>query len=489
MFRILISLGLLASSLSAASKPNILFFLVDDMGWQETSVSFGPETTPLNRDYRTPNMERLARNGVLFTNSYACAICSPTRVSLMTGMNAARHGVTCWTLRKDTSPEQADKRFAPCEWPLNGLQPPGSHVPRSIEAKTLPQHLREAGYKTIHVGKAHFGAKDTPGADPKNLGFEVNIAGSYMGGPGSYHGDKNFSASWRGGGHIWDIPGLDKYHGQTINLTEALTREAIAELERTVNDGDKPFYLYMSHYTVHAPWEPDRRFIDSYKGNQRFPGQKATLASMLESMDHSLGDLLDALDRLGVADNTIVVFMSDNGSPSQCPRNLPLRGHKISGYEGGNRVPMIVHIPSVTQGTQRSDTPVIIEDVFPTFLQWAGVTDIPENDGVSFDAIVRDPLVERTQRPLFWHYPNFYDQPPFSSVRLGDLKLIYWHKDRRFELFDLRKDLSETRNLASERPDDVKRLARLLSDHLRKTNARMPVEKSTGEPVPFPDEA
>ncbi|MCP5534170.1 MAG: sulfatase [Akkermansiaceae bacterium] len=488
MIRILILLGCLAPLLSAAPKPNILFFLVDDMGWQETSVPFGPETTPLNRDYRTPNMERLAGDGVLFTNAYACAICSPTRVSLMTGMNAARHGVTCWTLRKDTSPERNDKQFDACEWPLNGLQPPGSKVPRSVEANTLPHHLREAGYRTIHVGKAHFGAKDTPGADPKNLGFDVNIAGSYMGGPGSYHGDKNFSAAWRGGGRIWDVPGLDKYHGQEINLTEALTREAIAELERTVKAGDQPFYLYMSHYTVHAPWEPDRRFIDSYKGKKRFPGQKATLASMVESMDHSLGDLLDALDRLGVADDTIVVFMSDNGSPSQCPRNLPLRGHKISGYEGGNRVPMIVHIPGATKGTKRCDAPVVIEDVFPTFLQWAGVQDIPDNDGVSFDGMVRDPSAPRGDRPLFWHYPNFYDQPPFSSVRLGDLKLIYWHVDRRIELFDLRNDLSETKNLAAERPDDVKRLARLLCDHLRKSKALMPVEKSTGKPVPLPDE-
>ena len=230
------------------------------MGWQDTSVAFHVERTALNEDYRTPNMEKLAERGVLFTNAYACSICSPSRVSLMTGQNAARHGVTCWTLRKNKSPERVGKsHLRPAQWPLNGLQPVGSRVERSFSAVTLPQRLREAGYRTIHAGKAHFGAKDTPGADPKNLGFEVNIAGSYMGGPGSYHGDKNFSAKWRGGDEIWDVPGLEKYHGQKINLTEAITREAIAEVEKSVKE-KKPFYLYMSHYAVHAPFEPDRRF-------------------------------------------------------------------------------------------------------------------------------------------------------------------------------------------------------------------------------------
>ena len=180
--------------------------------------------------------------------------------------------------------------------------------------------LRKHGYRTIHAGKAHFGAKDTPGADPKNLGFDVNIAGSYMGGPGSFHGDKNFSAHWRQpGNHIWDIPGLEKYHGQKINLTEAITREAIAELEKSVA-AKKPFYLYMSHYAVHAPFEPDRRFLPNY-ADKKWNKHKKVYASMLESMDRSLGDLMKTLDRLGVADNTIVVFMSDNGSPRNNPQN------------------------------------------------------------------------------------------------------------------------------------------------------------------------
>ncbi len=487
IIRLLSSLAVLSLPTAIAGPPNLLFFLVDDMGWQETSVAFGPEETRLNRDYHTPNMEKLAERSVLFTDAYACAICSPTRVSLMTGQNAARHKVTCWTLRKNVSPERNHPHLASARWPLNGLQPPGSGIDRSTEARTLPDHLRELGYTTIHAGKAHFGAKDTPGADPRNLGFDVNIAGSYMGGPGSYHGDKSFSAVWRKGSPIWDVPGLEKYHGRKINLTEAITREAIAAVEKAVTEDRKPFYLYMSHYAVHAPWEPDRRFIDRYKGKKDYPGQKAVLASMLESMDRSLGDLLETLERLGVADETIVVFMSDNGAPKNCPRNLPLRGHKISGYEGGARVPLMVHLPGTSPG--RCHVPVIIEDIFPTFLEWAGADEIPRNDGVSFADLVRAPQESRQARPLFWHYPNFYDQPPFSSVRLGPLKLIYWHVGQRFELFDLAADIGETTNLADQRSDDVTRLADLLSRHLRETGALMPHIKASGEPVPLPDEA
>lgn len=486
----LLAVALLSTTASAKpARPNLLFFLVDDMGWQETSVPFHSERTKLNDIYRTPNMEKLASEGLRFTSAYACAICSPTRVSLMTGQNAARHRVTCWTLDKDKSPEGGNTLLESSPWNLNGLQPVGAGVPRSVEAATLPELLREAGYRTIHVGKAHFGAAGTPGEDPANLGFDVNIAGHAAGGPGSYHGDKNFSAVWRNGRKIWNVPGLEKYHGQKINLTEALTREAIGEVEKSVA-AKQPFYLYMSHYTVHAPWEDDRRFIGNYQ-NMGLPKQQATLASMLEGMDQSLGDLVAALDRLGVAENTIVVFMSDNGAPSQCQRNRPLRGHKISAYEGGSRVPLIVKWPGVVQRKQVTDTPVIIEDLFPTFLEMAGVA-LPKNltvDGRSFLPILMAPDTDRSDRPLFWHYPNFYDQPAFSSVRHGDWKLIYWHGTQKFDLYDLKEDIGESSNLAESRPDVVRRLADALGEHLRSVDAVMPILKSTDQPVPYPGTA
>jgi arylsulfatase A-like enzyme len=483
----LIALLAITAPLTAAQQPNIVFFFVDDMGWQDTSVPFHSETTRLNREYRTPNMEKLAGDGLVFTNAYACSVCSPSRVSLMTGQNAARHKVTCWTLRKDKSPEGGNKILVAPPWNLNGLQPKGAHVARSYEADCLPKLLHQAGYHTIHAGKGHFGAKDTPGADPAKLGFDVNIAGSYMGGPGSYHGDHNFSAAWRGGGHIWDIPGLEKYHGQKINLTEAITREVIAEVERTVA-AKKPFYLYLSHYAVHAPFEPDRRFLPDYE-DEKWNKHQKVYASMLASMDKSLGDIRATLDRLGVADNTIVVFMSDNGSPRNNPHNLPLRGHKISGYEGGSRVPMIVQWPGVTKAGGRTSAPVIIEDIFPTFLELAGVSKPPKVDGRSFTDILKTPATDRSRRPLFWHYPNLYDMPPYSAVRLGNHKLIYWHSNQKLELFNLKDDIGEKHDLAAEDPGTVKMLATLLAKHLRETKADMPILKKSGNVVPYPDDS
>ena len=245
---ILIITNQFALTKAQAKRPNIVFFLVDDMGWQETSVSFHSKRTKLNDIYKTPAMERLASEGLLFTNAYACAVCSPTRVSLMTGQNAARHRVTCWTLDKNKSPEGRNRVLKSSDWNLNGLQPVGMNIPRTVEATTLPQLLQKAGYRTIHVGKAHFGAKDTPGENPINLGFDVNIAGHAAGGPGSYHGDKNFSAVWRRGRKIWDVPGLEKYHGQKINLTEALTREAITAVEKAGRRRKTVLPLYVALY-------------------------------------------------------------------------------------------------------------------------------------------------------------------------------------------------------------------------------------------------
>ncbi|NWK55044.1 sulfatase [Verrucomicrobiaceae bacterium N1E253] len=481
-----IILCLALAKLHASAKPNIIVFLVDDMGWQETSVPFHTETTPLNRDYKTPNMEKLAADGLVLTNAYAHNVCSPSRVSLLTGANPARHRVTCWTLRKDRSPERNNKDFRRANWNLNGLQPLGYNIPHSFESVTLAQVLQQDGYRTIHAGKAHFGAQDTPGADPKNLGFEVNIAGSYMGGPGSYHGDKNFSAAWRGGGKIWDVPGLEKYHGQKINLTEAITRESIAAIQQSVQE-KKPFFLHMAHYAVHAPWEADRRFLDQFS-NKGWPKQKAVLASMLYGMDQSLGDLRKTVEDLGIRDNTLIIFMSDNGSPSQCPQNHPLRGHKVRAYEGGTRVPMIAYWPGKTPKGKRNDTPVIIDDIFPTLLDAAGTETIPPNDGISLVPLLSGKPINAS-RPLFWHYPNFYDVPPFSSVRLGNWKLIYRHTSQQFELFNLKQDLSEKNNLANSMPEKVSELSKILTQHLKDTQAVLPIDKQSNKPVPLPDKA
>ncbi len=468
-------------------KPNIVFFLVDDMGWQDTSEPFYTEVTDLNRRYHTPNMEILADEGLKFTQAYACPLCSPTRVSLMTGLNAARHRVTNWTLRKNESPDREHPTLRMPDWNVNGLSPvPG--IEHTVYAKTLPMFLQEAGYRTIHVGKAHWGAKDTPGEDPLNLGFDANIAGHAAGGPGSYHGTHNFSAAWRDGDRIWDVPDLEAYYGQEIFLTEALTRETIKTIDQAVAD-DTPFYLYMSHYAIHAPWEEDDRYYQAYK-DAGLDDFDATYATMIEGMDKSLGDIRAALARHGIEDDTILIFMSDNGAAPDVDRNLPLRGAKLSPYEGGIRVPAIVRWPGVTKAGSVCDQDFIIEDLFPTILAMAGVTDEEQIGGVidgrSFVPLLRGESVDWGDRVFIWHFPHNYHDPPYSVIRQGDWKLIYFHTDQRYELYNIVEDISEAHDLHEERQEIAQRLADELGKQLRAMHALMPVQKDTGKPVPWP---
>lgn len=471
-----------------APRPNIVFFLVDDMGWQNTSLAFHSEVTELNRRYHTPNMERMAAQGMKFTQAYASAVCSPSRVSAITGMNAARHQVTNWTLKKDQSPDPGNQPVNAPPWNLNGLATaPGT--PRTVIATPLPALLRESGYRTIHAGKAHFGAKDCPGENPLALGFDVNIAGHCAGGPGSYHGLKNFSGSWRKAEPIWDVPGLESYHGKDIHLTEAITREAVKAVEQAVADR-KPFHLYLAHYAIHAPMEKDERFYQRYIDQGLAPAE-ATHASMIEGMDKSLGDVMNALKRLGVADDTVVLFMSDNGAASHCPINKPLRGHKLQPYEGGIRVPMIASWPGrVKPGSICRET-VLIEDFFPTILDlartpWRDRT-LQKVDGVSFLPMLEGRPAPDPSRTFIWHYPHTYDQPPHSIIRQGPWKLIFHPASRRTELFNIDEDIGETRDLASEEPRKTAALSRLLAARLKDMGASMPIDRASGKPVPFPD--
>ena len=243
--------------------PNIVLFFVDDMGWQDTSVPFWKKQTPFNKRYNTPNMERLAAEGMKFTQAYATPVCSPTRVSLMTGMNASRHRVTNWTLKKDSlQPMEKDHEVLEFpHWNVNGMSPvPGD--PKAVHATPLPQLLQNAGYFTIHSGKAHFGAIDSPGENPLNLGFNVNIAGHAAGAPESYYGLENFG-NGKAGKEDWAVPGLEKYHGQDIYLTEAITLEALDAADNALEQG-KPFFLYMAHYAVHTPIMGDSRYSEKY---------------------------------------------------------------------------------------------------------------------------------------------------------------------------------------------------------------------------------
>jgi len=497
----IISIIILISILSCKTtqKPNIIIFLVDDMGWQDTSVPFWKEKTNFNRIYKTPNMERLASEGMKFTQAYATPVCTPTRVSLISGMNAARHRVTNWTLRRNISMVKDPVGLQIPKWNMNGAQPIDS-IENSIHITPLPQILKNNNYKTIHVGKAHFGALTTPGANPLSLGFEVNIAGHAAGAPGSYYGLKNFQNKRRNE-KTWDVPGLEKYHGKDIFLSEALTNEAILEIDKSIDD-KKPFFLYMAHYAVHTPIRGDSRFEQNYL-KKGLDSIEAKYASMIEGMDKSLGDIMNHLNKKGINDNTIILFMSDNGGLSAHARggekhthNKPLKSGKGSLYEGGIREPMIVKWPGKTKKASSTNKPVIIEDFFSTVLEMAQINNyktVQNVDGISFTSLLKGEIEIPNDRSFFWHYPNNWggNGPGIAAgsvIRKGDWKLIYYHLDSNFELFNINKDVGELNNLASSEKVKLKELSKELGNYLRKVNAQMPIQTSTNTLVPWPDD-
>ncbi len=485
-----------------AAKPNIVFFLVDDMGWQDTSVPFHDETTPFNSFFRTPAMERLASQGTRFTQAYSCAVCTPTRVSWLTGLNPTRHHVTNWTLKGETSHKSA--RLLPPRWKSEGFQPG--------DAPTAPELLRAAGYRTIHIGKAHFGAVGTKGADPLHLGFDANIAGHAAGAPASFQGLDRYGDG-KPGKEIWAVPGLDDYKGRDVHLTDALTAEACREIDKAVKEHRQPFFLYLSHYAVHSPLQPHRPYIDHYQ-NADVSQPEKLYASMVEGMDASLGAVLGKLRALGVAERTLVVFYTDNGGVSHGIRgrnvlgtnrsthNKPLREGKGSAYEGGIRVPAIVswaaHSPTepiqkripVSAGG-RCARPIIVEDLFPTFLRWAGVQAPAGIDGQDITGLLSRPGEKLRPTPLFWHFPNVWTSyqdgviegyQPHSSIRSGDWKAIHFYEDRRWELYHIGNDPGEASNLAAREPAKLRELAAVLLERLKTNRAPWPVDRATGEP-------
>lgn len=494
-------LTLFSGSIVAQQKPNIILFLVDDMGWEDTSVPFWTGRTSLNRTYNTPNMERLAARGVKFTQAYACPVSSPSRVSLMTGANVAQHQVSNWTLYKDKATDSPSKVLTFGEWNYNGLSPDHSTT-HAFYMKALPQILRDNGYTTCMVGKAHFGAIDTPAADPLTIGFEYNIGGHAAGAMGSYLGENNYgnkeAGTWT---QPWGVPSLEAYHGSDTFLTEALTLEGAKFMEKSLAK-KQPFFLYMSHYAVHAPFTADKRFYQKYV-DKGLSAKEAEYASLVEGMDKSLGDLIDFVDKQGIAENTIILFMSDNGGYSvkrggeAAMRNYPLRGGKGACFEGGIREPMLVSWPGITQSGTENATPVIIEDFFPSILDMAQIKkyDTPQRiDGKSFVTALKTGKGDH-QRPLYFHYPNNWGERredvgvPQSAIRVGDWKLIHYYETGKNELYNIKEDISEKYDLMADaryRSIGVS-LSKQLSNYLRKEKANMPYLKSTGKQVSYPD--
>lgn len=501
-------LALLAGVLPTAAlmaepvPPNVVVFLVDDMGIMDTSVPFltdehgKPKSYPLNGYYRTPNMERLAARGIRFNQFYAMSVCSPTRIAIMTGQNAARHRTTNWIApEKNNGGPQS-----PPDWNWHGLKP--SDV-------TLPKLLQAAGYRTIHVGKGHFGSGDSPGADPLNLGFDVNVAGAAFGSPASYYGAENYGNA--GGTRVTAanhaVPHLQKYHGTDTFLTEALTIEAKAQVSSAVEES-KPFFLYFAHYAVHAPFNSDPRFAEHYKDSGQ-PEQAQAFATLIEGMDKSLGDVLDHLEALGIADNTLVFFLGDNGSdaplggPHEVACAAPLRGKKGSHYEGGMRVPFIAAWarPNPTNEYQRQcpiaagaiqSQMAAVYDLFPTILSIAGAT-VPAGhvvDGKTLVSMLSGRRDNSREDVFLMHYPHAPHRSDYFTVyRQGDWKVVYHYlptevsAGSHYQLFNLAEDPFERHDLAASRPDELRRMMQAMTVELEAENALYPVAADRATPL------
>lgn len=487
----------------AKKQPNIILFLVDDMGWQDTSLPFWTQRTPYNDMFHTPNMERLGREGMVFTQAYACNLSSASRCSLITGANNARHRVTNWTLERDTPVDRQDSLLTPPDWNYNGVAQVAG-TPNTFVATSFVDLLRQNGYHTIHCGKAHFGAINTPGENPTHWGFEVNIAGHAAGGLATYLSERNYGHTRDGKPYsLFAVPGLQDYWGTGTFATEALTQEAIKALDKA-KQYNQPFYLYMAHYAVHIPIDKDMRFYPKYL--QRGLSEKeAAYASLVEGMDKSLGDLMDWLERNGEADNTIILFMSDNGGLAAEPdwrdgephtQNAPLRSGKGSLYEGGIREPMIVRWPGKVEAGSRCNDYVMIEDFYPTLLEMAGVKGYKTAspiDGRSFLPLLTQTGNPSKGRPLVWNFPNVWGaQGPGinmnCAIRKDEWKLVYSYGSGRKELYNIPDDIGERHDVAAEHPDVVRRLSKELGERLRKMQAQRPTVKATGQPAPWPDE-
>ncbi len=455
---------------ASSTQPNIIFILIDDLGWRDLSC-FG------SAFYETPNLDRLRERGMMFTDAYAsCPVCSPTRASVQTGRYPARVGVTNYI------PGDAEGRL---------LEAPYIHRLHRSEY-SIARALGAAGYNTWHVGKWHLGGE---GYWPEDHGYDVNVGGCHWGMPGNGY----FSP--------WGIPTLeDGPEGEY--LTDRLTDEAI-NLVRN-NDG-APFFLHMAYYTVHVPIQAKQehieRFrqkrsdmglddIDEFEEGEHFPcshkrdrrvvrrlvQSDPEYAAMVWSMDENIGRLLDAVDEAGESDNTVVFFTSDNGGLATAEGsptcNSPLSEGKGWMYEGGTREPLLVSWPGVTRPGTTCAEPVTTPDFYPTMLEMAGADPIPEQhcDGVSLVPLLAGEAEALDREAIFWHYPHYGNQggTPGCSVRSGDFKLIEFFEDGRLELYNLREDIGEEHNLAGEEPDRAEHMHEMLRQWRRDICARLP---------------
>lgn len=443
--------------------PNIVLILVDDMGWTGLS-GYGSDL------HRTPHIDRLADQSMKFTSAYASAsICTPTRAALMTGQYPARLNMTIW--HEATQKPPTNKKLIP---PIVEGNLQHSHV-------TLAEALREGGYRTAHVGKWHLG---DAGHYPQTHGFDYTFGGSFWGAPSTFY----FPYQGYFGNNKTEfryIPGVDASEPREgEHLTDRLTDEAIGFIER---ESSKPFFLYMSYYTVHTPIEGKPEIAARYEQKIKagMSHDNAHYAAMHETLDDNVGRILQTLKNQGVADNTVVILTSDNGGfinnyqGTTVTSNAPLRSGKGSLYEGGVRVPLIIHWPGVTKRGSVSDEAVATMDLYPTILDITSVTGDatynPTVDGMSLSPLLKNSDAALGRASLYWHYPHYYQTTsPVSSIRQGKWKLLEYFEDNHIELYDLESDLGETTNLASTMPDKAQALKRDLNNWRSQVNASIP---------------
>ena len=429
------------------NQPNILFILVDDMGWRQLGC-YGSSY------YETPNIDKIAREGMKFTDAYAaCPVCSPTRASIITGKYPARLHLT------DFIPG------SPYLW--NKLKQPEWTKYLPLEELTIAEVLKEAGYATASFGKWHLSiAKRPPQSEPFNPDKQ---------------GFDEYYVTYK--------PKHDQYPAQDAHNVGAIIEKSLHFMEK---NKDKPFFLYVTHNTIHNPLIEKQNLISKYKNKHGFelPENRPVIGAMIETLDQSVGRLLQKLKDLKIEKNTIVIFFSDNGGLEWEADQTPLRAGKASLYEGGIRVPLIVRWPGAVEPNRVCNVPVISVDFFSTILDMIGITPKHDVDGVSIVPLLKQTNVLHRDA-IYWHYPHYHSAGigPSSAIRQGDYKLIEWHEasilglENRVELYNLREDIGESKNLAMTMPEKTTELCDKLEKWRQSVNAQMPVPNPAYDPA------
>jgi arylsulfatase A len=468
MIRLILGFLILISfpSFSQEEKAfNILLIHVDDLGASDLGV-FGSDF------YETPRIDQLASEGMIFTQSYAAAaICSPSRAALMTGKYPARTGITDWIRAKFQGYSTSG---LPGEYEVfedKPLKTPKIQGYLPLEELTLPERLLQLGYQTMHVGKWHLGEE---GQHPEDQGFQINIGGNDLGQPPTYF-DPYLPANGNKDYVLKNVP--------PRKSGEFLTDREGDEILNFLQQAEGNFLIHWAPYAVHTPIMGPQDLVEKYTNKTSGVQRNPTYAALVENLDQNVGKVLDELDRLGMRENTLVIFTSDNGGLIGNPQqpitvNLGLRSQKGYPYEGGIRIPTVVRWPFQVSSGKVSATPIVTVDWIPTILDYLGEPESEDLDGQSLRAVFEN-SDEEISRDLFWHFPHYRvpDVVPYSIVRSGDYKLIYYFDGVEAELYDLSRDPLEETNLVRQLPFIASQLKTKLENWWKETDARLPLPK------------